>query len=444
MKGWLYSREGKFALRTERFYYRLQWGFLSQHLTENSASFKKYYLHGSTISPAKPGFKVFVDLGPLGRAYGQEHPDRSTPRRLVLLADDAVAFQQWVTCLVRARDRKIDKWYTLQGELGQGSDAVVLLGVSKHNTNKKVAIKSIPLLPRRRERRREESRGVKLRMILKEIQLQHKGAGLSEYIPKIHDVFFDNDHCHIVMERCSRGSLSHLLEAQQGALPEPFVRRVVIQVGRSLLALHQANIAHRDVKCDNVLIRQTKPNPVRFLLADFGFASARSPDSEDTMLNFCHGMYGTEAYIAPEILSGERYGAPADIFSLGVLCYVCLVGVFPSMGRKELSGQLTETRGDLQSDLEKLARHPGIPYDAVTFCTALLNKDPRKRPTAAALLQHKWIRAGQIVTAQPRRRPSPGVKSGVVLRRVFHVISAVFALKKLLAERLSKTDSGET
>lgn len=422
MKGWLASHEGICALHTERFFFRLQWGFMTQHLTESSAAVSRYCIHNSRITLAKNGLKLYLVLGPLGKAYVKRMLGKSV-RRLTLEADDSESFHQWVNCLFRARDRPIEQWYSFRAHIGLGSDGEVLLGVSRFNSSRMVAIKRISLMPGASE----NVVGMRLVRILKEIQLQHKAAVRTKYVAAIIDVFYDNDFCYIVLEHANHGSLSDLLEAQQGSLPETMVRSIAIQLGRCLLALHQCHIVHRDIKCDNVLLSQIDSSPLNVRLADFGFATVWRPDSGYSISDFCTCFLGTETYLAPEIILGERYGAPADIFSLGVLCYVCLVGEFP------FEGEDTEDvfKKIVADELEKLSLNPSISANAKSFCKALLNKDPRKRLTAAALLQHRWLWDGHIVTHVQRRRPSGNESYRVVLRRVFHVISAVRAMQAL-------------
>lgn len=427
MNGWLYSRVGRFNFRTERFYYRLRWGFLTQHLTETSPVLKRFCMYESSISNAKPGLKVHIRLSSNALAYVSTKERQNHPRTLVLLGDDAQTFQRWLTCLHLARIRKIQDSYSVQQQLGKGADSIVSLGKSKLNPRDQVAIKTISLVPHEGM----PSCSYKLEKILYEILLQHKAAQLTRHVAQVFDVFYDENYCHIVMQHCNGGSLSNMLENRQGALAEPFVRYIVTQIGRCILALHQANIVHRDVKCDNVLFQTAHSVRPRILLADFGFATALHSHSNRDIFDFCSERLGTQAYVAPEILGGERYGAPADIFSLGVVCYVCLVGIFPSMGRPKLPGSVNETRTSLKSDLDRLAKHPGVSPDAVSFCAALLNEDPTKRPIAAALLQHKWIREGYNVTAVARKRPSRNVHSKVVWRRMFHVLVALRALSTL-------------
>ncbi|KAL2258172.1 hypothetical protein VTK26DRAFT_8632 [Humicola hyalothermophila] len=85
------------------------------------------------------------------------------------------------------------------------------------------------------------------------------------------------------------------------------------QILYSLAFLHRRGITHRDIKPDNVLVELTPQFKV--VLSDFGLSKAVT---ETTWLEtFC----GTLKYLAPEVFpcSPQRYGPPANVWSLGVM-----------------------------------------------------------------------------------------------------------------------------
>ncbi|KAI0567660.1 Serine/threonine protein kinase [Gracilaria domingensis] len=409
MKGWLATREG--LLRTQRYFFRLQWGFLSQHLTETSAAIVRYFVHGSRIHIARVGLRVVIELGVLGMAFAAQ---QGTAARVVLIADDAYVFQRWVTCLYRAKNRDVRRWYHLGDTLGRGVDGIVMLGTAVENGHL-VAVKRIRLLTL------STSIGEKLRHVMREIQLQHKAAKRSANVAAVLDVFYDDEFCYMVMQYGNKGSLCELLAVRDGFLGEAFVRNVAIQLGKCLLSMHQSNLVHRDIKCDNVLIAHSQRTPLQVLVCDFGFATVWRPELKKPIMSFCREPLGTEAYFAPELLRGEAYGAPVDIFALGVLCHVCLTGFFPF---ESFSRQRTLRK--IESGYLPNLDRAQISEEAKSFTRTLLNKDPYKRPPAVALLQHRWIRGGrEQVRTQLRVAPS------AVWRRLFHVVTATRAMQRL-------------
>ena len=81
--------------------------------------------------------------------------------------------------------------------------------------------------------------------------------------------------------------------------------------------LHKHNIAHRDVKLENLLcMRNTWPLKVK--LADFGFAKHIKSESDKMLSSFV----GTPYYIAPGMLLSKGHGRPVDIWACGVVMYI--------------------------------------------------------------------------------------------------------------------------
>ena len=332
----------------------------------------------------------------------------------MLVADDHHNFQVWLTCLLRARERDIRAWYSLGAQLGEGSDGIVLKGRSLGNGSP-VAVKKVKL----QRAGNLETTGMRLRRLLKEIQLQHKAAMRSSYIAQLNDVFYDQAHCYIIMQLASEGSVSELLEKRQEALGELFVRRVAVQLGRCMLAMHQCKIVHRDIKCDNILLDRKTPQQ-SILLCDFGFAAVWRPENGHTIDNFCQMFLGTESYLAPELLREERYGAPADVFAMGVVMHVCLTGTFPYPENKY------EALKRMAREQLSVLEEADISREAKSFCRALLHPDKERRLTAAGLLQHRWLRGAVRIV----RRDFSEVGPLGVARRIFYVVMAVVALRR--------------
>jgi serine/threonine-protein kinase Chk2 len=86
---------------------------------------------------------------------------------------------------------------------------------------------------------------------------------------------------------------------------------------------HDRNIVHRDIKPENILVVDKE---LHVKLADFGLAKIIGEESFTTTL--C----GTPCYVAPEILANSKhrkYTKAVDIWSLGVVLYICLCGFPP-------------------------------------------------------------------------------------------------------------------
>lgn len=86
---------------------------------------------------------------------------------------------------------------------------------------------------------------------------------------------------------------------------------------------HDRNIVHRDLKPENILVLDEEHN---VMICSFDLSITITAESFDTTL--C----GTSSYVAPEVLTGaqyRKYGRQVDIWSLGVVLYICLCGFPP-------------------------------------------------------------------------------------------------------------------
>lgn len=436
MKGWLSRREGVFfAVRLQRFFYRLQWGFLSQHLTDGSATLVRYFLYDAHLTINRTDLRLTITLGPLGAQFTSHAAGgQQMATRIALHANNTAALEMWYSNMIKVIQRDVRHSYHLDDVIGAGSEATVRLGRDKKHPSRTVAVKCIPLRPEKNHT--DESLPARLKRTLTEAQLQHRAKVRGAQVAAIKDVFYDADVAYVILERATGGSLTRLLERTQGNLHEAFVRNVVTQLARTLYQCHDAHIVHRDVKCDNVLMTDVRVDgPPRVLLSDFGFAVAWRPECGKHIGRFCESLRGTPLYLAPEIMLGRAYGAPADMFALGVVAHVCLTGQFPfdEKDKHDLRNGTHSLKAEVR--LAKLQK-ADISDDGKRFCTALLQHHARKRLTAAAVLQHRWIRNGWDVASVPRRKLGvDNVSCQSVFRRSFYAILAVVMLRSVVDSR---------
>lgn len=158
-------------------------------------------------------------------------------------------------------------------------------------------------------------------------------------------------------------------------------KRAFAQLALALRALHGAGIVHRDVKPSNVLV--SAQGVVR--LVDFGLASpALSSDGRT--------IYGTPAYVAPEIVEGHPATPASDWYSFGVMLYQILSDRLPFAGA-------------LQEVLERKCREPAPPLaraihatapDLAELALALLARDPSDRPHPARVLETLGVTSDEL------------------------------------------------
>ena len=160
---------------------------------------------------------------------------------------------------------------------------------------------------------------------------------------------------------------------------------IVRQVAEALAVAHAAQIIHRDIKPDNVMVR---PDGYVKLL-DFGLARVQ-PDP------FGHGstkhttarteagvILGTIGYMAPEQARGEKVSAEADVFSLGIMLYELVTGRHPFMAASQL-GTLHALLWETPEPPSLL--NPELPRALDQLILDSLQKDQRLRPGASEVM----------------------------------------------------------
>mmetsp|Transcript_81176 Transcript_81176/g.225935 ORF Transcript_81176/g.225935 Transcript_81176/m.225935 type:complete len:524 (+) Transcript_81176:71-1642(+) len=208
-------------------------------------------------------------------------------------------------------------------------------------------------------------------------QLQHTN------IVQLFDFFEDRDVVSLIMELCHGGDLFSCIVTHRrcrgAGLREPVVARVVRHIFGALAFLHNRRIAHRDVKCENVLLDQecVDLEQITYKLCDFGFA-ARVP-AEGVL----HTVLGSAQTVAPEVLKKKPYSFPSDMWSAGVLVYIAIAGsepfraeTLPLIVKKVVAASYSTSGGVWESASDA----------AKSFVGALMRVDPDARLSAHAAL----------------------------------------------------------
>ena len=134
-----------------------------------------------------------------------------------------------------------------------------------------------------------------------------------------------NNLVFIIMEYVPGGTFYDMCEKFQG-MGETKARFFMHQLVDAIGYLHSNEIAHRDLKLENILVNEN----LDLKIADFGFAT-------DKRVQKLYSNLGSPTYQAPEIGEGRPYdGRQADVFALGVTLFIMIQGRFPfSEARKD-------------------------------------------------------------------------------------------------------------
>ncbi|XP_076663903.1 death-associated protein kinase 1 isoform X6 [Andrena cerasifolii] len=259
----------------------------------------------------------------------------------------------------------IEKNYKLLEEIGKGQFAIV---------RKCMEIKTGELYAAKIMRKRRVARGVAAEDIAREAgllaRLRHPN------IVSLHKVVDTGTTVVLLLELISGGELFHWVPS--GELE---AAHVVRQVLMALSHLHSHQVAHLDIKPENILLSTPPPMP-SIKLIDLGLSHRLVPGSEH------RALFGTPEFVAPEIVNYEPLSLGTDLWAVGVLTYILLSGASPFLGEDKQETYENVSACQYQFDNEYFSTVSEIAKD---FIRSLLTRDPKERGTAESCLKHPWI-----------------------------------------------------
>nr|XP_006978434.1 MAP kinase-activated protein kinase 3 [Peromyscus maniculatus bairdii]XP_006978435.1 MAP kinase-activated protein kinase 3 [Peromyscus maniculatus bairdii]XP_042137532.1 MAP kinase-activated protein kinase 3 [Peromyscus maniculatus bairdii] len=227
----------------------------------------------------------------------------------------------------------------------------------------------------------------------------HWQASGGPHIVSILDVYENMHHgkrCLLIVMECMEGGelFSRIQERGDQAFTEREAAGIMRDIGTAIQFLHSQNIAHRDVKPENLLYTSKERDAV-LKLTDFGFAKETTQNALQTP---CYTPY----YVAPEVLGPEKYDKSCDMWSLGVIMYILLCGfppfysntgqaISPGMKRRIRLGQYGFPKPEWSE----------VSEDAKQLIRLLLKTDPTERLTIMQFMNHPWINQSMVVPQTP-------------------------------------------
>jgi serine/threonine protein kinase len=299
--------------------------------------------------------------------------------------------------------------YQLLSLLGKGGMGEVHLALDTR-LNRKVAIKLLPAEftadAERVRRFEQEARAISA--------LNHPN------IVTVYEIGETEGRHYIVTEYVEGETLRQRMEsAPQHQMRLKEVLEIAAQVASALQSAHEAGIIHRDVKPENVMVRQS--GLVKVL--DFGLAKisqmqtkSQFPERVSTQTGI---VLGTVTYMSPEQARGNKVDYRTDIFSLGVILYQMLVGRKPFEG-PTTSDVIVALLTKDPVPLRELA--PDVPAALQAIVSRCLEKQPEKRFQSAGDLGFALAALSAPAQAVPETTAPPSIEvSKAASRWVSHL-----------------------
>mmetsp|Transcript_20689 Transcript_20689/g.34816 ORF Transcript_20689/g.34816 Transcript_20689/m.34816 type:complete len:388 (+) Transcript_20689:161-1324(+) len=261
-----------------------------------------------------------------------------------------------------------DETFTLGKVLGEGAFSVVRAATNKQ-TGQNVAIKCIA----KKNLSAEDETALKQEVeILKMLDHPH--------ILKCYGFFDEPGMFYLPTEIMEGGELFDRI-VKKTYYNEKEARDLILILISTIGYCHSKNIVHRDLKPENLLLAGFEDDS-HIKLADFGFAI--QTDGYVSLKTQC----GTPGYVAPEILSTQRYGKSVDMWSIGVITYILLGGYppFHDDNQKALFKKIKNAEYEFHEEYWS-----EVSEEAKDLIRHLLKINPVERYTAEEALNHPWM-----------------------------------------------------
>lgn len=289
-------------------------------------------------------------------------------------------------------NKMIAKRYMIVKHIGQGGMADVYVAVDTL-LNREVAVKVL----------RGELSNDPVALLRFQREANASTALSHPNIVDIYDVGEENGYHYIVMEYVRGKDLKQLI-AQRGALCKEEAVAIMKQLVSAVAEAHRRNIIHRDIKPQNVLIKDDGTLKV----VDFGIALAQ----DALQLTQSDSVMGSVHYLAPEVARGEAATRQSDIYSLGIVFYELLSGEVPFHGEQAVQIAMKHMREEIPSIRALNPQLPQAVENVILRATAK-NKNFRY-PSCEVMLQDLTTCLSPERANEPRvvfKTPSEGNKT---------------------------------
>lgn len=271
---------------------------------------------------------------------------------------------------LHADERVLGGRYRLLSRIADGGMATVYLAIDER-LGRRVAVKVL-----RADLARDEGFVGRFQ---REARL---AAGLSHpNIVAVHDFHESSgvpgEELYLVMEYVDGRTLREKL-VDGGAMSVRQATHIITAVLAALDEAHRADLVHRDVKPENVLVRDDGTIKV----TDFGLARAVTSSTRTSTTGI---LMGTVSYLAPEQVDGDRADARSDVYAAGLMLYELLTGQRAFQGENPAHVMYQHVHGEVPLASDRVSTVPLELDQVIARATA---RSPDDRPdTAGDLIQ---------------------------------------------------------
>lgn len=299
------------------------------------------------------------------------------------------------TLLSNTKTSPLTKQYTKPGKsLGEGAGGSVKL-ITRHKDQKVFAVKEF----RQRasyETHREYSRKVSAEYCIG-LTLKHPNIVCTV------DIIYESDKIYQIMEYCEFDLFAIVMS---GKMSREEVYCDFKQMMAGVKYIHQAGLAHRDLKLDNCVINGD--GIVKII--DFGSAVVfKYPESEK--IHEASGVVGSDPYLAPEVLDNSHYDPRAtDIWSAAIVFCCMLMRKFPWKAPKQsdpsfklFTSPITPIKEDEKEPAELTGPQrlwKNLPVEVTTLVESMLTLDPTERATIEECWADSWLTTVDYCTVE--------------------------------------------
>ncbi|MCI8666798.1 MAG: Stk1 family PASTA domain-containing Ser/Thr kinase [Dorea sp.] len=248
----------------------------------------------------------------------------------------------------------LGKRYEVLSKVGAGGMADVYKGRDRM-LNRYVAIKVL-----KKEYKEDENFVRKFRS-----EAQAAAGLIHPNIVNVYDVGEDRGLYYMVMELVEGITLKEYIE-KKGRLSHKEVISIAIQMCTGVGIAHAADIIHRDIKPQNIII--SKDGKVK--VTDFGIAKATTSNTVSS------NAMGSVHYTSPEQARGGFSDQRSDIYSVGITLYEMVTGEVPFDGESTVSVAIKHLQEEITPPSELV---PDIPYSMERIILKCTQKNSERR-----------------------------------------------------------------